>query len=92
MPYDDECGPLEDERDPSLTGANDDILLELLAEEWGYKDAMDFVMEYALKSVQPGICRWCACTTSSCEPDASENWCHNCHGSTVASASTLAGF
>ena len=69
----------------------DHSLLDILAEEWGFEDSHELVEEYALCSVQPGICRQCQNTTSSCEPDARDNWCYACEENAVVSVGVLAG-
>jgi hypothetical protein len=47
--------------------------------------------EYALDEVQPGVCMTCGAVTDSCEPDAANNWCEQCDGSSVQSISVLCG-
>ena len=44
-----------------------------------------------MSSVMPGICVHCEATTTSCEPDARANWCHDCERRTVQSVLVLAG-
>jgi hypothetical protein len=52
---------------------------------------IELLERYVVSSVVPGICmvRDCAAITGRCEPDATDNWCHECHGQTVHSLSDL---
>lgn len=52
---------------------------------------LELLERYHVSSVVPGICmvRECAAVTDRCEPDATHNWCHECHGQTVHSLSDL---
>jgi len=52
----------------------------------------EFLEEYALDSMVPGICMNDGCDYSTCyEPDQSEGWCDNCQTNTVCSALVLLG-
>ena len=84
---------VSDERPRAIVPMNDDDLLELLAADEGFEDSWAMVEEFALDSVQPGICKDpdCLATTSRCEPDARTNWCHACENNTVRSVGVLAG-
>ena len=68
-------------------------LLEILCDVEGlsFPLNMDEIRDVVLDSVQPGICQddECNATTSRCEPDARDNWCHNCGGQTVLSFGEL---
>ena len=75
----------------SLATAKGAALLTLLAEDEGFTPD-ELVRRFCLSGVQPGICRDCHATTARCEPDAADNWCHECEGQTVASVGVLAGF
>ena len=65
--------------------------LDLLAREWGMK-TNEFVEEYALDDVVPGICMNPGCDyTTDVEPDQREGWCEACETRSVRSAIVLAG-
>ncbi len=65
--------------------------LDLLAREWGMKTS-EFVDEYALDDVVPGICMNPDCDyTSEVEPDQREGWCEECDTCSVRSGVVLAG-
>lgn len=51
--------------------------------EWAFSKALD--------SVCPGVCMDadCATITSRCEPDATNNWCHECEKNNVKSLGVL---
>ena len=68
----------------------------LIAEDEGWdtddRDCLVYdVMLKAMDSVMPGVCmkRDCAAITSRCEPDATDNWCHECGDNTVKSLGVL---
>jgi hypothetical protein len=65
--------------------------LEVLAEEWGLSVA-EFIEEYALDDVVPGICLNPGCDyTTEVEPDQRQGWCEICGTTTVRSGVVLAG-
>lgn len=65
--------------------------LDLLAREWGMK-VSEFVEEYALDDVAPGICMNPDCDyTTEVEPDQREGWCEECGTRSVRSGVVLAG-
>jgi hypothetical protein len=65
--------------------------LDELAREWGMKTS-EFVEEYALDDVVPGICMNPDCDyTSEVEPDQREGWCEECDTCSVRSGVVLAG-
>lgn len=65
--------------------------LDLLAREWGMKTS-EFVEEYALDDVVPGICMNPDCDyTTDVEPDQREGWCEECDTGSVRSGVVLAG-
>lgn len=71
------------------------ILLIAEDEGWGTddRDCLVYdVMMKAMDSVMPGVCMKsdCASITSRCEPDATDNWCHECGDNTVKSLGVLA--
>lgn len=72
-------------------GMSSSNALRNLAWDEGYDDTWEFIEEVGLDSVMPGICLECEATTTSCEPDMRDGWCHNCEGYTVQSAMVLAG-
>jgi hypothetical protein len=64
--------------------------LDLLAREWGMKTS-EFVEEYALDDVAPGICMNPDCDyTTEVEPDQREGWCEECDTCSVRSGVVLA--
>lgn len=65
--------------------------LDDLAREWGMK-VNEFVEEYALDDVVPGICMNLGCDyTTDIEPDQREGWCEECETRSVRSGIVLAG-
>jgi hypothetical protein len=65
--------------------------LDLLARGWGMKTS-EFVEEYALDDVVPGICMNPECDyTTEVEPDQKEGWCEECGTRSVQSGIVLAG-
>ncbi len=65
--------------------------LALLVEQWGMTED-EFVREYALDSVAPGICMADDCEYSTdVEPDQTEGWCESCGTQSVTSGLVLAG-
>jgi hypothetical protein len=65
--------------------------LDSLAEEWGFTVA-EFIEEYALDDVVPGICLNPGCDyTTEVEPDQREGWCEICGTTSVRSGVVLAG-
>jgi len=65
--------------------------LDLLAREWGMKTS-EFVEEYALDDVVPGICMNPDCDyTTEVEPDQRQGWCEVCGTTSVRSGIVLAG-
>lgn len=65
--------------------------LDLLAREWGMKTS-EFIEEYALDDVVPGICLNPDCDyTTEVEPDQRQGWCEVCGTTSVRSGIVLAG-
>jgi hypothetical protein len=65
--------------------------LDLLAREWGMKTG-EFIEEYALDDVVPGICLNPDCDyTTEVEPDQRQGWCEVCGTTSVRSGIVLAG-
>jgi hypothetical protein len=65
--------------------------LDDLAREWGMKTS-EFVEEYALETLVPGICMNPDCDyTTDVEPDQREGWCEECDTCSVRSGVVLAG-
>ena len=65
--------------------------LETLAEEWGFSVA-EFIEEYALDDVVPGICMNPGCLyTTEVEPDQRQGWCEICGTTSVRSGIVMAG-
>lgn len=65
--------------------------LDELACQWGMKTS-EFVEEYALSDVVPGICMNPDCDyTAEVEPDEREGWCEECETRSVRSGIVLAG-
>ncbi len=66
--------------------------LEKLAKDEGFETVMQFLEEYALDSVVPGICIRPDCDyTTNVEPDQDRGWCEMCEAGTVKSGVVLAG-
>jgi hypothetical protein len=65
--------------------------LDCLAREWGMRTS-EFIEEYALNDVVPGICMNPDCDfTAEVEPDQTEGWCEECEMRSVRSGIVLAG-
>lgn len=65
--------------------------LDLLARAWGMK-TREFIEEYALDDVVPGICLNPGCDyTTEVEPDQRQGWCEVCGTTSVRSGIVLAG-
>ncbi len=65
--------------------------LDCLARESGMK-VSEFIEEYALGDVVPGICMNPDCDfTTEVEPDQREGWCEECESQSVRSGIVLAG-
>ncbi len=65
--------------------------LDLLAREWGMKTS-EFIEEYALDDVVPGICLNPDCDyTTEVEPDQLQGWSEICGTTSVRSGVVLAG-
>jgi hypothetical protein len=65
--------------------------LEALASEWCLS-VVEFVEEYGLADVVPGICMNDDCDfTAEVEPDQRQGWCEDCGTTTVRSGIVLAG-
>ena len=61
-----------------------------LMEIEGYENEDNFLSDYALDSIQPGICINTDCTyTTNVEPDCYEGWCEECSTNTVRSPLAL---
>jgi len=65
--------------------------LDQLASVWGLS-AHQFIEEYALDEVVPGICMNPDCDCAAeVEPDQREGWCEECEMRSVRSGIVLAG-
>jgi len=65
--------------------------LDQLASLWGMS-LHDFIEEYALDDVAPGICMNPDCDyVAEVEPDQREGWCEECDMRSVRSGIVLAG-
>jgi hypothetical protein len=65
--------------------------LDRLASVWGVT-LTEFIEEYALDEVVPGICMNPGCDyTTEVEPDQREGWCEECGTGSVKSGIVLAG-
>lgn len=66
--------------------------IEDLLEAEGYRDHFEFMEDFIIESVVPGICMTpeCGCTTSV-EPDCENGWCELCGDQTVKSGLVLMG-
>jgi hypothetical protein len=65
--------------------------LDQLASLWGLS-LQDFIEEYALDDVAPGICMNPDCDyTAEVEPDQREGWCEECDMRSVRSGIVIAG-
>lgn len=67
------------------------VLTQKIMRELGWEDEMEFLEDCVFDSIIPGACLDCETVTESCEPDARNNWCHECHGNNVKSALVLEG-
>jgi len=66
--------------------------LNTLANDWGYDDPTDMMIEYVHDSLHPAICMSKDCDYSTeMEPDQDRGWCENCEKNTVVSAGMLMG-
>lgn len=66
-------------------------LLKLIEAE-GYAEVEDFLSDYALDSIVPGICMSRTCDqTAEYEPDQRAGYCEACGGQTVQSGLVIAG-
>lgn len=65
--------------------------LDQLASVWGLS-VHEFIEEYALADVVPGICMNPDCDyAAEVEPDQREGWCEECQMPTIQSGLILAG-
>jgi hypothetical protein len=65
--------------------------LDQLASVWGLS-VPEFIEEYALADVVPGICMNPNCSyTAEVEPDQQEGWCEECDMRSTKSGLLLAG-
>ena len=67
-----------------------DLLLFKLAADEGYDEVDDMLETDTFDSIARGICTECEATTT-CEPDATANYCESCGCRTVKSSLVLAG-
>ena len=66
--------------------------LNTLANDWGYDNLTDMMLEYVHDSLHPAICMSKDCNYSTeMEPDQDRGWCENCEKNTVVSAGMLMG-
>ena len=66
--------------------------LDILIESEGFENLEDFLDEFAIESVVPGICKHSDCDyTTFVEPDQDRGWCEICEEQTVVSGLILAG-
>jgi hypothetical protein len=66
-------------------------LLDLIASDLGFDDALQLLEHNITDSVVPGICTDadCLATNTDCTPDAHNTWCAVCDGNTVVSCLEL---
>ena len=66
--------------------------LEILAELEGFDSPQEYIEEFAISSVVPGICCNSGCDyITNVEPDSEGGWCELCDTNTVKSGLVLAG-
>jgi len=65
-------------------------LLVELADQYGFGDILDFLEEYAIDSICPGICKNGCGYSTEVEPDQTEGWCEECETNSVISGMVLA--
>jgi len=66
--------------------------LNQLANDWGYSNPEDMVMDYAFDGELPAICMNEDCDYSTeMEPDQDRGWCEYCGTNTLVSAGILMG-
>ena len=70
--------------------SNNEELLDILADDYGYADQITMLEDAVMDSVVPSICTNCYFTTDM-EPDQDKGWCEDCHNRTVKSCLVLAG-
>ena len=71
--------------------AHEDLKLEALLEDQGMSSD-EFLQEFALESIVPGICMNPDCdATYDYEPDQNRGWCDECETNTVRSGLLLLG-
>ncbi len=77
---------------PTRTEANHEVSkLDLLADICALS-VTEFIEEYALEDIVPGICMNPDCDfTANYEPDQREGWCEECGTGSVRSGLILAG-
>jgi predicted Zn-ribbon and HTH transcriptional regulator len=61
-----------------------------LIEEEGMTET-EFLDEFGLESVMPGICTKCGTVSDRCEPDMRDGWCSECKSQKVKSGLVLLG-
>lgn len=62
-----------------------------LIEEYGYDNEIEFLEEFGMDNIVPGICVECGATFEY-EPDQDRGYCEICGKNTVKSALVLIGF
>jgi len=67
------------------------VFFKRLTEDLGLSE-QEFLDEYGLESVMPGICVKCNTVSECCEPDLRDGWCQNCEGQGVKSGLVLLGY
>ena len=66
--------------------------LKTLAASEGFEGTLEFLEEFAMDCIVPGICMNEGCEyTGTNEPDCGEGWCEMCNTNTVRSGLLLAG-
>ena len=61
-----------------------------LLQDYGYDEVTDFMNDYGLDSIVPGICVECGATYEY-EPDQARGWCECCESNTVKSGLVVLG-
>ena len=65
---------------------------QILAQEYGFDDVNEFMLDVGLDSSVPAICTNKDCNyTTEMEPDQDRGWCEGCNRNTVKSILILEG-
>jgi len=72
------------------TITHDEVWTHKLLEDLGMS-MCEYLAEYAVEGIVPGICRKCGTVEYCCEPDAEHNFCKVCREREVVSGMVLMG-